>query len=437
MFLKNPLQPRLLIFSALCVLLLTLVFSCGEPPTGVKDNPGGGGGLTGSGDIDPGATGSFLLGTVSDSLFAAGYIEVWATNVMFDSAAGMVTFDISLTNFTEWPIEPAIHFVITSITPPNISVLGFDGETRDGFPFYDFSGKLGPDNVLDLGETTDPVTVKFHIVRPRSFSIGFRIDLMPIPQGAKIVGVVFHDVNKNGVRDRCLVCDPNQPNLCDRCEPGIPDITVSVPRYLSDGTYLTLIARTDQNGQYVFAGFDQGVYKVSVHPRVDQWEITSSNPLLVTLVQGPDGIVHDFYGANFGLYPLFQPGGETLFGPVLVGPRSMYGTLLDSTFVDTPSILPVIHSYYLEVTYPPFGGPALGIVDTASAWVNGVQVFSFSRPEPPDSIPGQFEAQDSTWFVPEVIKLPDGLVHYGENKIRLFTDGNDHAVLWFRVFKEP
>jgi len=437
MFLKNPPQPRLLIFSALCVLLLSLVFSCGEPPTGVEDDPGGGG-LSGIGDIDPGVTGSFLLGTVSDSLFAPGYIEVWATNVMLDSSAGIVTFDISLINFTEWPIVPAIHFVITSITPPNVAVLDFDGETRDHFPFYDFSEKLGPDNVLDIGEATDPVMVKFLVSRPRSFSIGFRIDLMPIPQGAKIVGVVFHDVNKNGVRDRCLVCDPNRPGLCDRCEPGIPDITVSIPRTMPDGTQFVMLARTDQNGQYEFAGFDQGVYNVSVNPPVDRWEITSSSPLLVTLVKGPDGIVHDFYGANFGLYPLFMPAGETLFGPVLVGPQSMYGTLLDSTFVDTPSILPVIYSYYLEVMYPPFESwPIAGVVDSAAAWINGVQVYSFSRPEPPDSIPGQFVAQDSTWFVPEVIKLPDSLVQYGDNKIRLFADGNDHAVLWYRVFKEP
>jgi hypothetical protein len=436
MFLKNTPKPRLLLFSTLCVLLLALAFSCGEPPTGVKDDPGGG--MSGSGDIDPGATGSFLLGTVSDSLFAAGYIEVWASNVMLDSSLGIVTFDISLTNFTEWPIVPAIHFVITSISPPDIAVLDFDGETRDRLPYYDFSDMLGPDDVLDIGETTGPVKVKFHVARPRSFSIGFRIDLHPVPQGAKIAGVVFRDMNKNGVRDRCLVCDPAQANLCNRCEPGIPGITVSVPRHLSDGTQVTLITRTDQNGRYMFAGFGQGVYKVSVHPPDGRWEITSSNPLLVTLVEGPDGIVHDFYGANFGLYPLFLPAEETLFGPVLVGPRSRYGTLLDSTFADTPSILPVIQHYFLEVMYPPFERwPVAGIVDTASAWINGVQVFSFSRPEPPDTLSNKFGAQDSSWFVPEIIELPEGLVQYRDNKIRLFTDGSDRAMLWYRVFKKP
>ncbi len=437
MFLKKRSQPRLLLFSALCVLLLVLAFSCGESPTTVDDKSGGGGGMSGSGDIDPGATGSFLLGSVTDSLFAPGYIEIWASNVMFDSATGMVTFDISLTNFTEWPIPPAIHFVITSINPPNIAILDFDGETRDGLPFYDFSDKLGSDNVLDIGETTEPVTAKFHVVQPRSFSIGFRIDLHPMLQGAKIVGVVFRDDNKNGVRDRCKNDGVNTVSQNDRCEPGIPNITVSVDHPLRDGTMITLITRTDQNGEYTFTGFRQGVYKVRVHAPEDRWEITSSNPLLVTLVEGPDGKVQDFYGANFGLYPLFFPGGETLFGPILVGPRSPFGTLVDSTFEDTPSILPVVHHYYLEVMYPPYDNwPVLGVIDTAAAWVNGVQVYSFSQPEPPDSSFNRSALQDSSWFMPELIRLPDGLVHYGENTIRLFADGNDHGVLWYRLFKQ-
>ncbi len=436
MFLKKRSQPRLLLFSTLCVLLLVLAFSCGKMPTTVVDKPGGG--MSGSGNIDPGATGSFLLGSVTDSLFAPGYIEVWASNVMFDSATGMVTFDISLTNFTDWPIPPAIHFVITSINPPNIAILDFDGESWDGFPFYDFGDKLGPDNVLNIGETTEPVTAKFHVVQPRSFSIGFRIDLRPMPQGAKIVGVVFRDDDKNGVRNRCKDDSLYTPSQYDRCEPGIPNITVSVERPLRDGTTVTLITRTDQNGEYTFTGFGQGVYKVRVHAPADRWEITSSNPLLVTLVEDPAGKVLDFFGANFGLYPLFQPGGETLFGPILVGPQSPFGTLVDSTFVDTPSILPVIYHYYLAVAYPPYGGmPFVGVIDTAAAWVNGVQVYSFSRPEPPDSSFNPSALQDSSWFRPELIRLPDNLVIYGENKIRLFADGNDHGVLWYRLFKEP
>jgi hypothetical protein len=413
----------MIIFTVLSVLLLALVFSCGEPPTGVKDKPGNGGGMSGSGEIDPGATGSFLLGTVSDSLFAAGYVEVWASNVAFDSATGMVTFDITLKNSTEWPIEPAVHFVITSINPSNIAVVDFDGESSDGFPFYDFSEKLGPDNILEVGETTDPVTAKFHVVHPRSFSIGFRIDLLPQLQGATIAGVVFQDNNKNGVRDRCK--DDNRNDLC--FEPGIPDITVSVDLPMIDGTTVHLITRTDQNGEYSFTGFQQGVYKVWVHAPDNRWEITSPNPLLVTLLQGTDGKVQDFYGANFGLYPLFQPGEETLFGPVLVGPVSPFGTLLDSTFIDPPSVLPVVQYYYLEVAFPLFAWPIPGVIDTASAWVNDIQVFSYGSPEPPDSIV----------FMPGVIKLPDGLVHYGENKIRLFADGDEHSALMYRVFKKP
>jgi len=417
---------QLLIFAALCGLLLSLAFSCGEPPTGVKDKPGDGG-MSGSGDIDPGAAGSFLLGTVSDSLFAAGYIEIWASNVMFDSAAGMVTFDISLSNFTEWPIQPAIHFVITSISPRDIAVLDFDGESQDGFPFYDFSDKLGPDNILDVGETTEPVTTRFHVVHPRSFSIGFRIDLFDQPQGAKIVGVVFRDNNRNGIRDRCDQSDPANTNINFRCEPGIPNITVSVDLPLPDGTMVSLITQTDQNGEYTFAGFGQGVYKIRVHAPEYQWEITSPNPLLVTIMTGPDGQPMDFYGANFGLYPIFQPGEETLFGPILVGPMSPFGTLVEATFIDTPSMLPVVYHYYLEVNFPLYAWPVIGVIDTASVWVNDVQVFSYGSPEPPDTV----------WFLPEMVKLPDGLVQYGENTIRLFADGNEQSALMYRLFKQP
>jgi hypothetical protein len=397
--------------------------------------------MTGSGDIDPGASGSFLLGKLMDPNFAAGYIEVWAANVMYDTASGMVSFDLTLTNFTEWPIPPAIHFVITWISPPNIAIVDIDGETRDGFPFYDFSDKLGPDGILDVGESTEPVTARFHTVIPQSFGIGFRIDLAPMPPvGATIEGVVFRDDNRNGVRDRCRDCGTpaSADAYCHRCEPGIPDITVSVDRLRDDGTMFTMIARTDQDGRYRFTGFDQGVHKIFVHPPVNVFEITSSNPLLVTLIRGPGGEVLSYFDADFGLYPHFTPGGQTLFGPVLVGPMSMHGTLLDSTFVDSLSILPVIHRYFLEVTYPPFERwPIQGVVDTASAWINDVMVYDFSAPDPPDSNWYEPAAADTHFFVPEIIELPEGLIHYGPNQIRLFVDGNDHAVLLFRVFKRP
>lgn len=398
----------------LSMLVLALVFSCGEQPTGIEGEPEEGG-FSGTGDIDPGAGGSFLLGTVSDTTFAEGHLEVWAMDVAFDPATGIVSFDVQLQNCMRTDIHPPIHFVITRIMPRDIAVLEFDGTSADGFPYYDFSDKLGDDGILEAGGRTERVTMKFHTVEPRSFAIGFRIDLGTYAPGGMIAGVVFRDDNRDGIRERC--------EKLERCEPGIPGIVVALKKPLEN---VILLVRTDRNGEYRFGGLRAGVYEVFVEVSPQSWEVTSVNPLLVTLVAGPDGEVQDYLGANFGLFPLQPPPSENLFGPVIVGPFSPFGTLLDSLFVNPPSILPVVQYYYIDVVEPPFMFPSLGIVDTAAAWINDELVFAYRRPEPPDS----------AYFWPRTIRLREGLVRVGENTIRLFTDGNEEAALMWRVYKK-
>ena len=128
-------QRRFSIFSLIVPILLTLilalVFSCGEQPTAIEQKPEDGGDLTGSGEIDPAAGGSFLLGSVTDSTFARGYIEVWAMDVAYDESTGIVSFDVQLHNKTEEVIPPPIHFVIFYIMPRNIALVEFDGVTGD------------------------------------------------------------------------------------------------------------------------------------------------------------------------------------------------------------------------------------------------------------------------------------------------------------------
>ena len=120
----------------------------------------------------------------------------------------------------------------------------------------------------------------------------------------------------------------------------------------------------------------------------------------------------------------------------MIGPPTPYGTLLDSTFVDPPSPLPVVFHYYLDVKEPPYMTPFRSVVDSASAWINDVQVFSYHRSAPPDTVYGS-TPPDTTYFRPQTIQLPDSLVKTGDNAIRLFTDGDKHAVLTWRVFKRP
>ena len=422
---KHPSISSLLI-PVLLVLTLALVFSCSDQPTTVK--PEHTGVLSGSGNVNPGTGGSFLLGSVADTVATPGYIEVWAMNVAFDSATGIVSFDVQLLNKTHRNIAPPIHFVITDIIPWDVTLVGFDGVARDGKPFMDFSSKLGSDNVLTPNERTDAVTLKFHTVTARSFAIGFRIELGPPAGPGIIAGIVFKDDNKNGTRDRC-----------DRCEPGIKGITVGLEKTLSNGDMVTLVTRTDSSGAYKFDGLVEGVYHVIVVVSPERWTVTSTNPLLVTLVKGPDGQIQNFLEANFGLYPVQPPPPENLFGPIMIGPPTPHGTLLDSTFVNPPSLLPVVFHYYLDVKQPPFMTPFRAVVDSASAWINDVMVFTYHRSQPPDSSYTS-SASDTTnawYFGDRKIELPDSLVKTGENTIRLFTDGDEHAALMWRVFRRP
>ena len=415
---------------ALLTMVLALVSSCSDKTAEPKPEADQSS-LTGSGNINPVETASFCLGWVSDSTVAPGRIEVWASNVAFDSANGFVTFDVQLVNRCRRNIVPPIHFVITKIVPDDIALVGFDGTTQDALPFFDFSTKLGADNVLEPGESSEAVMLTFHTVTARSFAVGFRIDLGGPSGPALISGVVFRDNDQNGMRDTCATC-----------EPGIEGMTVALVKSLANGEQVTVLAKTDSFGAYAFGGLKEGVYKVSVVAPLERWKVTTTNPLLITLVKNSNGEILNFEDADFGLYSLLPPvppPAELLFGPVKIGPGEPYGTLLDSTFVNPPSLLTVVYHYYILATPPLSTWHKRGAVDSASAWINDVLVFTYRRPESPDTTSMSCPPDSTDWWFGDKNKfmLPDSLVKFGENTIRLYTDGDEHAALMWRVFRKP
>jgi hypothetical protein len=413
---RFSISPIVLVFVALA---LALMFSCSDQPTAVK--PESGGSLNGSGNINPATGGSFLLAAVSDTSLGSGPIEVWAMNVAFTESTGIASFDVQLLNRTQRTHSLPIRFVITDIRPADIAVVDFDGTTEDALPFYTFGEQLGGGTVLAPGARTEPVTMKFHTVTARSFAIGFRLDLGPAAGTGTIEGTVYLDNNQNGVRDR----------EC-RCEPGIPGIAVALERTLENGDKVTFLALTDSNGVYRFAGLREGSCKVFAVAPEDLWKVTTANPLLVTLVKGADGKVQDFLGADFGFFSLKPPIPPitNLFGPIIIGPPTPFGTELDSTFINPPSPLTVIYKYYLEVKVPLremcFG---FNVVDSAEAWINDKMVFTYRREN----------LGDTTWapyrFKRQLVELPDSLMITGENAIRLIADGDECAALEWKVSK--
>ncbi len=273
-----------LLTAILTLFLVGLMFSCSENPTSTGAPPA----MEGSGNIDPGAGDRFLLSSVDMGQGWAGSVEVWAYDLSVESDS-VVGFDLVLVNGTDHNIVPPIHFVITSVVPNTVTVLNADGYYRDRHPFFDFSNDAGEDSLLAPGESTARVHARFGWPEPMAFSIGFRLVIGEQQVDGLIAGVVFQDVNENGVYDRDI-------------ENGIPGVPVELVAAWGDSnrTTVAIVAYTDRLGRYEFGNLPAGVYKVTM--LADQWaRLTTPNPLLVTLVGLPDGTVSSFLEAHFGV----------------------------------------------------------------------------------------------------------------------------------------
>ncbi|UCG50891.1 MAG: hypothetical protein JSW58_11910 [Candidatus Latescibacterota bacterium] len=401
---KHRNLPALLGVGILTLSLIGFLFSCSDSPTTVENPPE----MTGTGTIDPQGDKDVLLSTVTLGDPYRGRVEVWAFDLTIEPDQ-VVSFDLVLVNKTDRDIFPPVHFVITAVTPNTIEVLNPDGYSYHRNPFFDFSGKLGEDNILSPDEATGRANVKFRWPDPMSFSIGFRIVIGEGPIEGMIGGVVFHDLNGDGVYSRDL-------------EPGVPDIPV-ILKWASGDSANEITAHTDHFGRYGVGGLDAGVYEVTamIPPGMT---LTTPNPLLVTLVEFPDGTVTSFLEAHFGV-TMHVPPFERIFGPIPVGPWSHLGTEVDTTFVvfDPGPSRPYL--YYLRIEPPLTFRPVAMYLDEAEVWLNDEMIFKFECPA------------DTLCRPPSVRPvLEPGLVIEGENRFRAKVLGSEELMVSISIERE-
>ncbi len=405
---SRRMSPSLCLTGIIALLLLGFLFSCSEDPTDpIRDADT----MTGEGQIDPQANRDFLLSNVDLGPEFGRGLEVWALDLTIESDS-VVSFDLVLINKTDFELFPPIHFIITKIVPNTVSVLNPDGYDRDQLPFFDFSEKLGDDHILTPGEGTARVNVRFGWPEPMAFSIGFRVSLGGAPLEGVIAGVVFRDLNRNGVHD-------------DNSEPGIPDFPVVLRAASGDSTLIRNV-RTDRLGRYGFRGLEAGVYEVAAMGLLGM-RFTTPNPILVTLIELPDGRVSRFTEADFGTTALVPPI-ERVFGPVPVGPGSELGTHVDSSFVvhpPMPTDLPRRYLWYVRVEPPMLMGPQPIYINQASVSIDEQLVFKFEC------------RSDSLCFPPfaRVLLEPPGLGE-GEHTISIDVLGNERSFLLISVERE-
>jgi hypothetical protein len=243
--------------------------------------------------------------------------------------------------------------------------------------------------------------------------MGFRVTAaVAPPEGDLISGVVFIDRNRDGDFDPLS-------------EAGIPRANVSISAVDSTPGGTVAWTYTDQEGRYGFADLGAGVYRVAANPTDTRvWEPTSPNPLIVTLVEGPDGNVQPFPHADFGF---FQPGPPDplvrVFGPLGVGPGSETGTRADTSFVHDDLLA---HEWSLDVMPPLTIAPWPMAVSHAHVTINHVVVWTFDCSN--DSLPclpmGKF-------------RIPARLIGQGLNSLEIVTEGDERTLLFYSILRSP
>lgn len=399
---KLRVPPVLLAAGILLFACFGLMSSCSDSPTGTNASVP----MEGEGNVDPGAGGSFLLSNVDMGPDYQGYVEVWAYDLVVESDS-IVAFDLVLINKTRSDIAPPLHFVITSIVPSTVTCFNPDGYLRGPVPYFDFSDDMGGDELLTPGEATAPVHARFRWFEPTAFSIGFRLVIGEVIPRGMIAGVVFDDINENGVQETW--------------EPGIAGTAVRLRGAQEDSVanVAYVVVSTDREGRYAFTDLEAGMYEVEallllgVRP-------TTPNPLLIALVELPGGNVSSFLAAHFGMAAVVPPP-VFVFGPVPVGPGGPQGTRVDSTFAIPPPMPPVppfADLYFVRVDPPPIMGPYPMFIEKVTVAIDDHIVYKFECP--PDTLcPPR----------PESVLVDAALLMEGEHAISIEVLGSERAFL--------
>lgn len=198
---------------------------------------------------------------------------------------GALAVDVVVTNEGSEALRLPATFTLVSLMPDTVRVLGADnGETGAGAAFdLHFTER---DTGWQPGESSQPLTLRFDVAEGVSLGFVVRIDVEMSATGGAIGGMVFEDLDADGV------LDPE--------ETGIGGVRIRLVD--SDGE--TRAVGTAPDGMYRFDGLEAGLYTVQKAPQQGLAPTTPAEQQ-VLLVDDGEGGVSDYLMANFGC--LFAP----------------------------------------------------------------------------------------------------------------------------------
>jgi hypothetical protein len=300
--------PMILVLLGLAALLLSGCSDSSGP--GPSDSLQGGAML--SGDLDPGA-GTFVLKTLTEP--PPGGLEpvrvaLIGSNLQIDHEAELVSLDVALRNLGEEPLYGPAMVLLDSFNPPSVTVTNADdqimpiagpGGSPDGGYGFSYTGLLGGDDVLEPQETSGARTWIFHVPGLVSFSFGAHAIFSLVPDLPRIVGVVWHDLNLDGIRTR------NEPNYLYPSHLIVtgPDNEARQVEVGPQGVFAFPVTEPGLYSLHLFAGAPGPVAPI----------YTTPNPLEVLLPPDEEGQPVSYLTARFGV-GLPGPGGP--YPPVIL-----------------------------------------------------------------------------------------------------------------------
>jgi hypothetical protein len=283
---------RFHILSLVAVVLMVALPGCGDEVTIVQ--PPGGDGLV-QGTIRPGDTGfEIVLPTAGSAIDPIhGPFVLKGSDIHYDAGIGALVVDLTVTNQSPktYPLPVRLEFV--ALLPDSVTVLNPSNDIHGPGAMIEFSF-VDRDVHWTPGETSLPRNVQFGVGEGVSIGFAVRLHVGPMPQLGSIGGVVWTDLNEDGVHD------PNEPGWGGR------EIVLTHADSTIDCNQLDCIriwrTRTASDGSYRFDELVAGHYTVMlVRDRCSN--PTTPSEIEVILVE-MNGEVSSFLTADFGVAPL-------------------------------------------------------------------------------------------------------------------------------------